>query len=196
MVDLRSASRQRYDLECQGLLINSRYRPLPVVAFPFCVFIALVAQTNPQAPVLDSEVQMEILRASFQTHPPMIVCHSLQKRKRLLPQFRRERAFHPAIDPVSESPTNCRPSPKSCCHHKMGSARRAWRYAVCVRQRTKAAATYQRLRPKPPPLGRSPLGRSVLGRASLTFNVLPSSSQPFKHRSRSKKRSPGNAGSW
>src|ERR1019366_8163092 len=44
----------------------------------FCVFLALVGQTNPQAPALGSEVQMEILPASFQPHPPVIVRHLLK----------------------------------------------------------------------------------------------------------------------
>ena len=57
----------------QGSLIDSRNRPLPVIAFPFRVFVGLVGQMNPQAPTLDSEVQVEILSTSFQPHPPMIV---------------------------------------------------------------------------------------------------------------------------
>src|ERR1017187_983400 len=61
-----------------GLIIDSRYRRLPVVAFPFCALRALVGQTNPQAPILDSEVQMEVHATSFQTHPPVIVSHLLQ----------------------------------------------------------------------------------------------------------------------
>ena len=62
----------------RGLYINSRQRPLPTVAFPFRILIALVGQANPQSPALDSEVQMEVLPASFQTQPPMIVRHLLQ----------------------------------------------------------------------------------------------------------------------
>ena len=62
----------------KGLLIDSRNRPLPTVAFPFCALVTLVGQTNPQAPTLDSEVQMEVLSTSFQTHPPVIVRHLLQ----------------------------------------------------------------------------------------------------------------------
>ena len=62
----------------KALLIDSRNRPLSAVAFPFCVFLALVGQTNPQVPILDSEVQMEIFSTGFQTHPPMIVRHLLQ----------------------------------------------------------------------------------------------------------------------
>src|ERR1039457_1749514 len=62
----------------RSLLIDSWNRHLPTVAFPFCVFLALVGQTNPQAPILDSEVQMEIFSTSFQAHPPMIVRHLLQ----------------------------------------------------------------------------------------------------------------------
>ena len=60
------------------LLIGFWNRPLPAVAFQFCVVAALVGQTNPQAPTLDSEVQVEIFPASFQPHPPMIVSHLLQ----------------------------------------------------------------------------------------------------------------------
>ncbi len=43
------------------------------------------------------------------------------ERKRHGPRFRQVRAFHPAFGPASESPTNCRPFPKSCSHHKMES---------------------------------------------------------------------------
>src|ERR1017187_9559140 len=62
----------------RSLLIDSGNRPLSAVAFPFCVFLALVGQTNPQAPILDPEVQMEILPASLQPHPPVIVRHLLK----------------------------------------------------------------------------------------------------------------------
>ena len=64
--------------EGRGLIINSRYRRLPVVAFPFRAFIALIGQTNPQSPALDSEVQMEVSPTSLQPQPPMIVRHLLQ----------------------------------------------------------------------------------------------------------------------
>src|ERR1019366_3918973 len=59
------------------ILIDSGNRP-SAVAFPFCVFLALVGQTNPQPPALGSEVQMKILPASFQPHPPVIVRHLLK----------------------------------------------------------------------------------------------------------------------
>ena len=62
----------------QGLLIDPRNRPLPIVAFPFGVLLALVGQMNPQALALDPKVQMEVLSTCFQAHPPMIVCHLLQ----------------------------------------------------------------------------------------------------------------------
>jgi hypothetical protein len=38
----------------------------------------LVGQANPQAPILNSEVQVKVLSTSFQPHPPMIVSHLLQ----------------------------------------------------------------------------------------------------------------------
>src|ERR1017187_4311201 len=63
---------------CQRLIVASQLRSIPAVAFPFCAFFTLVGQTNPQAPILDPEVQMEILSASFQARPPMIVGHLLQ----------------------------------------------------------------------------------------------------------------------
>jgi len=62
----------------QGLIIDSRYRPLPIVALPLLALLALVGQTNPQSPVLDPEVQMKVLSTSFQTHPPVIVRHLFQ----------------------------------------------------------------------------------------------------------------------
>ena len=48
------------------------------------------------------------------------------------------------------------------------------------RSRPLLRSCYRRLRPGPPPLGRSPLGRSVFGRASLTFRVRPSTSLPLR----------------
>jgi hypothetical protein len=49
----------------KALPIDSWNRPLPAVAFPFRALLDLVGQTNPQASVLDSEVQMEILSTSL-----------------------------------------------------------------------------------------------------------------------------------
>src|ERR1019366_7787832 len=40
------------------------------------------------------------------------------ERQRQPQRFRQVRAVHPATGPASEVPANCRPSPKSCCHHK------------------------------------------------------------------------------
>jgi hypothetical protein len=62
----------------KALPIDSRHWPLPAVAFPFGALFALVGQTNPQAPILDPKVQMEVLSTSLQAHPPMIVSHLLQ----------------------------------------------------------------------------------------------------------------------
>ena len=45
-------------------------------------------------------------------------------------RFRQVQAFHLPIGPASEFPTNCRPSPKSYCHHKLKLARSACRFAA------------------------------------------------------------------
>jgi hypothetical protein len=74
-----SARLPRIDLATgQGLIIDSRYRRLPIVALPFLALIALAGQTNPQSPVLDPGVQMKVLSTGSQTHPPVIVRHLFQ----------------------------------------------------------------------------------------------------------------------
>ena len=55
-----------------------RHPHLSLVAFPFAVVIALIREPNPQSTVLHAEIQMEILPASFDSHPPVVVRHLLK----------------------------------------------------------------------------------------------------------------------
>jgi len=96
-----------------SLLLNSRYRSLRVVALPFRILVALVGQTNPQASVLFTEVQVEVLAASFQTHPLMIVRHLLQVNGCANgDNLVKRRSSHPAIRLGFEFQENSRPFAK------------------------------------------------------------------------------------
>ena len=50
----------------------------PAVAFPFCAVFALVGEVNREASILHTEIQMEVLPAGLDAHPPGIVGHLLQ----------------------------------------------------------------------------------------------------------------------
>jgi hypothetical protein len=56
----------------------------PVVAFPLCAAFALVGEVDPEATVLDAEIQMEVLATRFDAHPPVIMGHLLQVNERSL----------------------------------------------------------------------------------------------------------------
>jgi hypothetical protein len=68
-----------YQDRTADIKLSLRQRFLPIVTFPFSVLVSLVGQINVELPVvIQSEVQVKILAACFNPHPPLIVRHLLQ----------------------------------------------------------------------------------------------------------------------
>jgi hypothetical protein len=70
----------RCDLVKRGHPLRAAFRKwaLPVIAFPFCVLIALIGQVDVQFTAAHRKVEMEIFSAGFNAHKPLAVRHLLQ----------------------------------------------------------------------------------------------------------------------